>query len=147
MDANTELLNFIFQNSEMGTNTLDELIEIAGDVPFEQVLLKQREGYKVINQEAVRLMEGSEEEPKGISKFDQIRTYLMIKASTLTNHSASHFAEMMIQGSTMGIIDLCKQLNSYKEVNPEIRALAERLLQFEEGNIQELKKYLRQDKA
>ena len=26
MDANTELLNFIFQNSEMGTNTLDELI-------------------------------------------------------------------------------------------------------------------------
>ena len=29
MDANTELLNFIFQNSEMGTNTLDELIEIA----------------------------------------------------------------------------------------------------------------------
>ena len=47
----------------------------------------------------------------------------------------------------MGIINLCKQLNSYKEVNPEIRALAERLLQFEEGNIQELKKYLRQDKA
>lgn len=74
MDANTELLNFIFQNSEMGTNTLDELIEIAGDVPFEQVLLKQRGGYKVINQEAVRLIEGSEEEPKGISKFDQIKT-------------------------------------------------------------------------
>lgn len=147
MDANTELLNFIFQNSEMGTNTLDELIEIAGDVPFEQVLLKQREGYKVINQEAVRLMEGSEEEPKGISKFAQIRTYLMIKASTLTNHSASHFAEMMIQGSIMGIIDLCKQLNSYKEVKPEIRALAEQLLQFEEGNVEELKKYLRQDKA
>ena len=71
----------------------------------------------------------------------------MIKASTLTNHSASQFAEMMIQGSTMGIINLCKQLNSYKEVKPEIRALAERLLQFEEGNIQELKKYLRQDKA
>ena len=130
MDANTELLNFIFQNSEMGTNTLDELIEIAGDVPFEQVLLKQREGYKVINQEAVRLMEGSEEEPKGISKFAQIRTYLMIKASTLTNHSASHFAEMMIQGSIMGIIDLCKQLNSYKEVKPEIRALAEQVLLF-----------------
>lgn len=146
MDTNTELLNFIFQNSEMGTNTLAELIEISGDVPFEEVLVKHQEGYKAINKEAVSLMESNEEEPKGISKFDQIKTYLMIKASTLTNHSASHFAEMLIQGSTMGTVDLCKKLNSYTDVKPEIRALAEHLLQFEEGNIEELKQYLKQDK-
>lgn len=146
MDANTEVLNFIFQNSEMGVNTLDELIEIAGDVSFEQVLLKQREGYKSINQEAVRLIEESEQEPKGLSRFEQIKTYFMLKISNMRHQSASHFAEMMIQGSVMGIIDLCKQLNSYKEIKPEIRALAEHLLQFEEGNVEELKKYLRQDK-
>lgn len=145
MDANTELLNFIFQNSEMGTNTLTELIEISGDVPFEQLLVKQLEGYKAINKEAVALIESEEEEPKGISKFDQIKTYFMIKASTLKDHSASHFAEMMIQGSVMGTIDLCKKLNSYTDAKPEIRALAQHLLEFEEGNVEELKKYLRQE--
>lgn len=144
MDANTELLNFIVQNSEMGTNTLNELIEIADDGSFKQVLVKHEEGYKAINEEAIKLLEGNKEEPKGLSKFDQIKTYFMIKASTLTDHSASHFSEMLIQGSTMGTIDLCKKLNSYKEVKAEIRALAERLLKFEEGNIEELKKYLRQ---
>lgn len=145
MDANTELLNFIFQNSEMGTNTLTELIEISGDVPFEQLLIKQLEGYKAINKEAVALIESEEKEPKGISKFDQIKTYFMIKASTLKDHSASHFAEMMIQGSVMGTIDLCKKLNSYTDAKPEIRALAQHLLEFEEGNVEELKKYLRQE--
>lgn len=145
MDGNVELLNFIFQNSEMGTNTLTELIEISGDVPFEQLLIKQLEGYKAINKEAAALIEGEDREPKGINKFNQIKTYFMIKANTLNNHSASHFAEMMIQGSVMGTIDLCKKLNTYTEAKTEIRALAQRLLEFEESNVEELKKYLRQE--
>ena len=145
MDANIELLNFIFQNSEMGTNTLAELIEICEDKPFKQVLVKQQEGYTSINTEAKNLIESEEKEPKGVSTFDQIKTYIMIKASTLNDRSPSHFAEMMIQGSTMGTVALCKQLNSYKDVKTEIRTLAKRLLDFEEKNIEELKKYLRQE--
>ncbi|MEF9959728.1 MAG: hypothetical protein RR448_00825 [Niameybacter sp.] len=147
MDANIEVLNFIYQNSEMGTNTLTELIDIAGDVPFEHVLLKQLEGYKAINKEAVSLLEQADHEPKGIKKLDQVKTYFMIKVSTLNNQSASHFAEMLIQGSTMGTVDMCKKLNSYPDLKDEIRALAQHLLEFEESNIEELKTYLRQDKA
>ncbi|MDA3730274.1 hypothetical protein PBV87_01975 [Niameybacter massiliensis] len=144
MNENVEVLNFIYQNSEMGTNTLTELIEIAGDVPFEQVLLKELEGYKAINKEAISLLEAEDHEPKGIKKLDQIKTYIMIKASTLNNQSASHLAEMLIQGSTMGTVDMCKKLNSYKNLKDEVRALGQHLLEFEEGNIEELKEYLRQ---
>lgn len=145
MNENVEVLNFIYQNSEMGTNTLAELIDIAGDVPFEQVLLKELEGYKAINKEAIDLLEKEEHEPKGIKKLDQIKTYIMIKATTLNNQSASHLAEMLIQGSTMGTVDMCKKLNSYQNLKDEIRALGEYLLKFEEGNIEELKEYLRQE--
>ena len=146
MDANVEVLNFIYQNSEMGTNTLTELIEIAEGVPFEQVLLRQLEGYKAINEEAVNLLEKEGHEPKGLKKLDQIKTYFMIKVSTMNNQSNSHFAEMLIEGSTMGTIDMVKKLNSYKDLKTEVRELGERLLKFEENNIEELKTYLRQEK-
>nr|WP_307991886.1 hypothetical protein [uncultured Niameybacter sp.] len=145
MDANVEVLNFIYQNSEMGTNTLTELIEIAGDVPFEQALIRQLEGYKAMNKEAVALLEKEGHEPKGLNKLDQIKTYFMIKVSTMNNQSASHVAEMLIQGSTMGTIDMVKKLNSYKDLKEEVRGLGEKLLKFEEKNIEELKIYLKQE--
>lgn len=145
MDGNVEVLNFIYQNSEMGTNTITELIDIAENVPFEQTLLRQLEGYKEMNNEAVALLEKEDHEPKGLNKLDQIKTYFMIKVSTMNNHSTSHIAEMLIQGSTMGTIDMVKKLNSYKELKEEVRTLGEKLLKFEEKNIEELKTYLKQE--
>lgn len=145
MDANVEVLNFIYQNSEMGTNTLGELIEITTSMPFEQELLRELEGYKQMNKEAIALLEKEGHEPKGLTKFEQIKTYFMIKASTMSDQSPSHCAELLIQGSTMGTIDMVKKLNSYKELKKEVRDLGEKLLKFEEANIEALKVHLKQE--
>ncbi|MNI90281.1 hypothetical protein D3C73_1477860 [compost metagenome] len=51
-------------------------------------------------------------------------------------------AEMLIQGSTMGIIDITKKIKEYKSQDQTILGLANKLLQFEQKNIDELKKFL-----
>ncbi len=66
----------------------------------------------------------------------------MINFNTITNKTPSHIAEMLIQGSTMGIIDVTKRLKEYKDVGQDILALADRLLKFEQQNVDELKKFL-----
>jgi len=143
MNANAELLNFIYQNSEMGVNTISQLIDIVKDQDFKKHLESQYNEYKEIHTAARALLNENGYDEKGISAFAKIRTYLMINMQTLTDKSPSHVAEMLIIGSNMGVIDAIKNIKKYEqEAEPNIIKLMKRLLRFEENNIQQLKKFL-----
>lgn len=142
MNENVELLNFVYQNSQMGIETLHQLIGIVKDNKFKERLESQYREYKMINKESEKLLNSNGYDEKGISAFDKIRTYLMINIQTLTNKSTSHIAEMLIIGSNMGVIDAIKNLKKYENAEKEINKLMDRLLKFEEDNIKELKDYL-----
>ncbi|WP_312369451.1 hypothetical protein [Lachnoclostridium sp.] len=142
MNGNAELLNFIYQNSQMGIETLHQIIGIVEDNKFKERLESQYREYKMINKESEKLLNSNGFDEKGISAFDKIRTYLMINIQTLTDKSTSHIAEMLIIGSNMGVIDAIKNLKKYENAKKEINELMDRLLKFEEDNIKELKEYL-----
>ena len=142
MNGNVELLNFIYQNSQMGVITIKQLQGIVNDDSFKNILESQYNEYNEINNEAQRLLNQHGFDEKGISAFEKIRTYLMINIQTLTDKSASHVSEMMTIGSNMGIINAIKNLKKYNDAEPEILNLMERLLRFEENNVQELKQFL-----
>jgi hypothetical protein len=74
--------------------------------------------------------------------LDKIKTYLMINMQTMTDKTPSHISEMLIIGSNMGIIDAIKNLKKYKDAEPSIVKLMEKLLKFEEDNVQQLKQFL-----
>ena len=58
------------------------------------------------------------------------------------NKTPSHISEMLIQGSTMGIIDITKKIKEYPNADKEILELANKLLKLEQNNVEECKKYL-----
>jgi hypothetical protein len=142
MNGNVELLNFVYQNSQMGVVTIKQLIDIAKDENFIRNLESQFSEYKEIYSLAEKMLNENGYNEKGISAFEKIRTYLMINMQTLTDKTPSHIAEMLIIGSNMGVINAVKNLKKYKEAKPEIIRLMEKLLKFEENNIQELKQFL-----
>ena len=142
MNGNVELLNFIYQNSQMGVITIKQLIGIAKEDDFKAHLESQYNEYDQIHNEAQRLLNQNGFDEKGISAFDKIRTYLMINMQTLTDKSSSHISEMLIIGSNMGVINAVKNIKKYNDAEPEILNLMERLLKFEENNVQELKEFL-----
>ena len=49
---NLNMLEAIVQNTEMGKNTLDQLVPMAEDEQFKAELLRQRNIYRQLNQEA-----------------------------------------------------------------------------------------------
>ena len=57
-------------------------------------------------------------------------------------YSRSKIAEMMIQGTTMGIVKTIRHLRDYKGDDREARGLGERLLQIQESNVEKMKAYL-----
>ncbi len=77
---------------------------------------------------------------------------------TLCNRETSHLAQLMIQGSNMGVLNLTKLLNSCGDYEPDpaaddaaanpqpqtdpAAALARSVIRMEEDNIDRLKVYL-----
>ena len=102
MNDNVKLLNFIYQNSQMGVETIEQLEKIVEDKDFKRYLKEKYEGYCKIHKDAKEKLNSHGYDERGIGSFEKIRTYLMINMQTLTDKSTSHIAEMMMIGSTMG---------------------------------------------
>lgn len=142
MNQNSELLNFIYQNSQMGIETLEKLLTITEDVEFKNCLESQLSEYKTINEKAQKKLNENGYDKKGISTFSKIQSYIMINLETMMNKTPSHISEMIITGSTMGVIDAIKNIKKYKDAEPSILALMDNLKKFEERNIDQLKAFL-----
>lgn len=143
MDANSELLNFIFQNSQMGVATLDQLIPMIENEKLKKQLNWQKEQYRSFHDSAAKELEKQAKDEKGLTAMEKMRTYLMINFQTLTDKSSSHIAEMVIIGSNMGVIDAIKNIHKYKDsVNPAVLELMDQLKEFEQNNVERLKEFL-----
>lgn len=140
---NARLLNFIYQNSQMGVSTITELMDITTDEAFKEQLHAQLKEYRDIHDRAAQMLQANGFNEEGLSAFEKIRTYLMINFQALSDDSVSHLAEMLIIGSTMGVIDAIRNVRTYQEkVEPDILQLMEYLREFEENNIKRFKAYL-----
>ena len=101
MSGNTELLNFVYQNSQMGMESLSQLLEIAEDEEFRSCMEKQLDKYREFHNEAKRLLQERGHNEKSLGMFDKLKTYLMINMQTMSDKSTSHLAQMLIEASSM----------------------------------------------
>ncbi len=143
MNQNAELLNFVYQNAQMGVVTISQLLDIVEDTDMREQLQSERNEYQKIHDEAAQLLLRNGYDEKGISAFERIRTYMMINFQTMTDKTPSHIAEMMMVGSTMGIVQATRNIRKYRDsVEKDIVGLMKTLLMFEENNFQDLKEFL-----
>ncbi len=142
MDENTEMLNYIYQNAEMGKTTIDQILKEVKDLEFRDILKEQLKDYEYIVDKCDTLLNSAGKLPKSIDAMPKIMSYFKIKMDTLKDDTSSHIAEMMMQGSNMGITEITKNLNRYHNVDNTTKDLASRLLKIEQDNIEALKPYL-----
>jgi len=143
MNANAEFLNYVYQNSQMGVDTLQQLLELTDSKEFKMVLTQQLQGYEKFHNEARTLLNENGFDEKGLNMFEKIRTYLMVNLQLLSDNSVSRIAKMLIQGSSMGITQAVEKLNRYgQEVEKDARRLMTELKDFEEKNVEKLKEFL-----
>ncbi|MEG1711338.1 MAG: hypothetical protein RR316_06045 [Clostridia bacterium] len=75
-------------------------------------------------------------------KLNKTMAKASIKVKLLLNSSTSKIAEMMIQGTTMGVIDMGKLLRHTPDVMAKTLDLAREVMEFEENKIEILKHHL-----
>lgn len=142
MDQNTEFLNYIYQNSKMGADASKHVMKAAASKEVRDHLQFFINDYEEINTKARDMLNHTGNEEKDIGTIQKIMSYAAIEVKTMTDNSPCHIAEMMMQGNTMGIIDITKNLKKYETADTKITALGKKLLKLEKDGFEYWKTYL-----
>lgn len=137
-----EFLNYIYQNAEMGIVGINDIIPKVKDEEFETLLNEQKSDYENICNEAIEILKKYGKEQQELNKMAKISSYMMSMMKTMKDPSTSNLAKMMMEGSNKGIIEITEKINNFKEKDEEIVDLANKLLETEQNNLDNLKKFL-----
>lgn len=139
---NAELLNFLRQNAEMGLNTLKQINSIIQPGELRKTLEKQLLEYKNVFDQCTRKLESLDQEIKNVCQAVKTTAGIMINVKTITDKSDEKIAKMIIEGSTMGIIEINKKLKYYVDADDDYKNIGYKLLVVEQKDIDEMKHFL-----
>lgn len=138
-----DLLEEVYKATTMGVTATDILLPKVEDQALRSQIERQRNNYQGMASKARELLENEGEDAgKGSRPMQKAMLWGSIQMNTLMNNSTEHMAEMMIQGSTMGIVDMQKRLNDLPASDEKPRRLAEEFIEGEQHSIENLKQLL-----
>ncbi|MGN0822535.1 MAG: hypothetical protein ACI4NG_02055 [Candidatus Gallimonas sp.] len=139
-----EILAEIYRNSQLALQSISDILPETEDAALREELLREHEEYEKIGGKAAILAKDKGIELKAPGCIKKAMMWSSIKMNTMTDNSGSHIAEMMVQGTVMGITALKTSLGDMSEecADEQIRALAEELLALEEGFEEKWKSFL-----
>ena len=137
----SELLQYIYKTADMGCEGIDAVEKHAEKKLLEE-LKKERVEYENIRSDADLMIRKGGDEPDGSGMMAKMSADMMTAAEMMMDDSRSKIAEMMIQGTTMGIVKTIRHLKDYEGQDEEARKLGERLLNVQEENVEKMKAYL-----
>lgn len=145
MDKNYELIMHVYEDSEMACTTIEELIKDLKEKdnkikPFLEEIDKEYKSYK---EEAKKILKKNKKEIPEKGLIAKMMANMGVKKEVKTDNSDSAIAELMIQGISMGSLNMEKKLSEYEKISDKGQMkIAKEFLKFQEKTIDHLKEYL-----
>ena len=136
------ILNEINKGIKMGMDSISSIAEKVTDDQLKDDLQYEYNQYNAILNDVNAELGKYEEFPKELNPAQKMMGWFDIQMSTLTDNSDSKIAEMLIKGTNMGNIEGVKLLNNNPETTDTIKNILTNFIQFQENNVERLKKYL-----
>lgn len=137
-----ELLAEIYRNCQLALESISDVLPETADEELKAEIARQHEEYEKISGKAAVLAKDKGLELKEPNPLKKAMMWGSIKMNTLTDNSRAHVADMMIQGTVMGITSLKTSLGELIQNDDEIASLAKELISAEEQFEQRLKTFL-----
>ena len=135
-------LKELHKGAIMGMNSISYVEEKVGDKEFKNELSSQYNQYSDILTRIIDSYNHIGEVPENTKLKDKMQTWVGIQLNTMTDQSNSKLSEMLIQGTTMGIIEGCKLKNSNHNLNNNVETILNDFITMQENSIDKLKSYL-----
>ena len=135
-DQTVLLLNEVVKNAEMGKNTVTQLLGITDDERLKIHLSRQLATYEDLSKRANAML------AEGQNAFTKLNAKMGVKMQTIYDKSPRKIAEMLIEGSHVGVTDMTIAIKDAPDANPGAIALAQRLQHAENEYAGELNVFL-----
>lgn len=145
MNETEEILTYIYQTSNMGYQSSKDLINsLQGkDNKIKKIVEEIEQNYEKYLKESEKLLNKKDLKAKSISMMAKAMSKMNITKEMLNDNSDANIAEMLIQGLTMGNLELTKHIDNYeKTADKKVIDMAKSLRKFGEEYIEKLKVYL-----
>lgn len=140
-----EILNYVYKNAKMGSDSTNTLLKILEnkDNKIIEVVDDILDSYNSFLKKSENLLKQMNEKGKGYSPFTTVSADMGIKMQILKDNSDSAIADMLINGLTMGEIEMTKMFSCFDEdIDKDIKKLIRDFKDFQTNAIVKLKKYL-----
>lgn len=138
-----EALAEIYRNAQLALQSISNILPETDDEEVRNELQTQHEEYERFSAKAAMLAQDLDIEVKEPNAMKKVMMWGSIKLNTLTDNSRAHIADMMIQGTVMGITSLRTTASRLSpEDNQEILSLLEEIIKAEEEFEKKWKEYL-----
>lgn len=142
MEENKNSLDEINKGCTIAIEAINNLIDKVDNKDFKKVILKQLDHYHEIESKINELYTCySQNEPHEVGPFIKMMNNYMTSVKTMMDHTDSKIAEMLLQGTNMGIIEGERILNN-KKVDKDIEKIIKCFIKDQEAITEDLKKYL-----
>ena len=138
-----EALAEIYRNAQLALQSISNILPETEDEEIRAELTAQHEQYEYFSAKAAMLAQDRGIELKEPNAMKKMMMWGSIKLNTLTDNSRAHIADMMVQGTVMGVTSLRTTASEMpREENEEIIALLEEMIAAEEEFEKKWKSFL-----
>ncbi len=141
-NVNGKAINDVYKNAHLALQSISDLLPAVSDEEIKNELKEEYEGYEKIIGEISSYMAEKGVEPKDVNVFKKAMMWGSIKMKTIAGASRNQVADMMINGTVMGINELTAMKNEKENYDEEVAKFIEKLLSLEEDYQERLKKFL-----
>lgn len=141
-NQNIHVLDEIHKGAKMGMDSISYVSEKVGDVNFKDNLSFQYNQYNDILDRVNDVYQKYGDIPNDNNLKDKVMTWTGIQMNTMNDKSNSHIADLLIQGTNMGIIEGRKLLNHNPNVDTQIRDILNDFVKMQENSVEKLKTFL-----
>ena len=145
MNENMELIMHIYKTSEMGVYSTTSLIKNLKnrENKIKHVLEMELKEYEDFLKKSEKILIKNKVEPKSIKLLTKMSSSMGIMMETMKDNSDSSIAEMLIEGFTMGELEIKTKIEKYKSIcESKYLKIAHNFEKFHSNEIKKLKEFI-----
>ena len=136
------VLDELSKGACMGKDAIHFIMDKVEDEALKEELTNQYKKYNEIYDKICNIYpDYSEKEPHETNAMNKVMTWYGIEMKTMMDESTSKIAELLLQGTNMGIIEGRRLLNN-NNTNEEIHSLVQEYVDMQEKAVEKLKTFL-----
>ncbi len=147
MNQDLNLLQKIVENARSGADACSQLVDRCEDEGMQRELRAQRDDYESAARDAEKLLEKNGIQPRPKGMMARAGMWFGMQINTMMDRSASHIADISIQGATMGIVEMTKARNSNPDAGADAQGIAAWMIERQQQAVDRMKTFLQLQKA